>query len=208
MNNELAHGQEYPYMETLKAHLTHLLETRTKRPLIAAIDGRCASGKTTAANLLQEQYGWTVVHADDFFLRPEQRTPERYAEPGGNLDRERLKEEVLMPLREGKPVNYRRFDCSKMELGETVSVPLTDLVIVEGSYSLHPELRRNGYTNMIGSAPRNSCAVLKRAAAGKNCRHSLTGGSRWKRSISRGAPYRKPRIFILILRCTNEFEIY
>jgi len=141
MNNELAHGQEYPYMETLKAHLTHLLETRTKRPLIAAIDGRCASGKTTAAKLLQEQYGWTVVHADDFFLRPEQRTPERYAEPGGNLDRERLKEEVLIPLREGKPVNYRRFDCSKMELGETVSVPLTDLVIVEGSYSLHPELR-------------------------------------------------------------------
>ena len=141
MNNDTVRVQEYPYMETLKAHLTHLLETGAKRPVIAAIDGRCASGKTTAAKLLQEQYGWTVVHADDFFLRPEQRTPERYAEPGGNLDRERLKEEVLIPLREGKPVNYRRFDCSRMELGETVSVPVTDMVIVEGSYSLHPELR-------------------------------------------------------------------
>lgn len=141
MNNDTVPVQEYAYMETLKAHLMHLLETTPKRLIIAAIDGRCASGKTTAAILLQKQYGWTVVHADDFFLRPEQRTPERYAEPGGNLDRERLKEEVLIPLREGKAVNYRRFDCSKMELGETVAVPMTDLVIVEGSYSLHPELR-------------------------------------------------------------------
>lgn len=33
--------------------------------------------------------------ADDFFLRPEQRTPERLAEPGGNLDRERMKSEVI-----------------------------------------------------------------------------------------------------------------
>ena len=87
----------YSYMETLEVHLHHLLATNPGRPLIAAIDGRCASGKTTAAELLQKQFGWTVVHADDFFLRPEQRTPERYAEPGGNLDRERLREEVLLP---------------------------------------------------------------------------------------------------------------
>ena len=131
----------YSYMETLEVHLHHLLATNPGRPLIAAIDGRCASGKTTAAELLQKQFGWTVVHADDFFLRPEQRTPERYAEPGGNLDRERLREEVLLPLREGKPAAYRRFDCSVMELGNTVEVPASDLVIVEGSYSMHPELR-------------------------------------------------------------------
>lgn len=133
--------KDYPYMETLRAHLRFLIENSSRRPLIAAIDGRCASGKTSAAALLQKEFGWTVIHADDFFLRPEQRTPERYAEPGGNLDRERLKEEVLEPLRAGKPVSYRRFDCSRMQLGETISAAPRELVIVEGSYSLHPELR-------------------------------------------------------------------
>ncbi len=140
MTDEI-HPDCYSYMETLEEHLKFLLASNTRRPLIAAIDGRCASGKTTAAELLRKEYGWTVVHADDFFLRPEQRTPERYAEPGGNLDRERLREEVLLPLREGKPVAFRRFDCSVMELGDTVEVPASDLVIIEGSYSLHPELR-------------------------------------------------------------------
>ena len=141
MKSETSLQNDYPYMETLQVHLEHLLETKKERPLLAAIDGRCASGKTTAAKLLQERYGWAIVHADDFFLRPEQRTPERYAEPGGNLDRERLKEEVLLPLKSGKSVSYRRFDCSRMDLGDTVSLPYSELVIVEGSYSLHPELR-------------------------------------------------------------------
>lgn len=60
-----------------------------------AIDGPCGSGKTTLAALLTQLYDCPVFHADDFFLRPEQRTPERFAQPGGNLDRERLREEVL-----------------------------------------------------------------------------------------------------------------
>lgn len=60
-----------------------------------AIDGPCGSGKTTLAALLAQLYDCPVFHADDFFLRPEQRTPERFAQPGGNLDRERLREEVL-----------------------------------------------------------------------------------------------------------------
>lgn len=131
----------YAYMNTLREHLTHLIRNNPGKTLLVGIDGRCASGKTTAAALLHEEYGWPVVHADDFFLRPEQRTPERYAEPGGNLDRERLKEEVLSPLKEGKPVSFQRFDCSVMRLGEVIDINPQELVTVEGSYSLHPELR-------------------------------------------------------------------
>ena len=70
---------------------------------VLAIDGPCGSGKTTLAALLARLYDCPVFHADDFFLRPEQRTPARFAEPGGNLDRERLLEEVLAPLRQGQP---------------------------------------------------------------------------------------------------------
>ena len=105
-----------------------------------AIDGPCGSGKTTLAALLAQLYDCPVFHADDFFLRPEQRTPERFAQPGGNLDRERLREEVLLPLHEGKPVCYRRFDCHSLTLQPPVTVAPAMLSIVEGSYCFHPEL--------------------------------------------------------------------
>ena len=61
--------------------------------VLAAIDGRCASGKTTLAAQLQQQFDGSVIHMDHFFLRPHQRTPQRYQEPGGNVDRERFLEE-------------------------------------------------------------------------------------------------------------------
>ena len=57
---------------------------------IVTIEGGSASGKSTLAEILCEVYGCNVFHADDFFLRPEQRTPARFAEVGGNLDRERF----------------------------------------------------------------------------------------------------------------------
>ncbi len=133
--------QEQRTAAQIAVHLQKLTAQAGRLPKLAALDGRCASGKTTAAEILHRQYGWPVVHADDFFLRPEQRTPERYAEPGGNIDWERLREEVLIPLREGKPVSYRRFDCSCMKLGDTIILPASNLVLIEGSYSLHPKLR-------------------------------------------------------------------
>ena len=46
-------------------------------PRIVALDGRCAAGKTTLAARLQQRSGCNVVHMDDFFLRPAQRTKAR-----------------------------------------------------------------------------------------------------------------------------------
>jgi len=115
-----------------------LLETRPR--VLVALDGRCASGKTTWAAQLQARYGWQVVHMDHFFLRPEQRTPERYAEPGGNVDRERVWEEVLRPLREGRAAVYRPFDCAREVLGEPVRAEPGPVTVVEGAYACHPAL--------------------------------------------------------------------
>ena len=77
-----------------------------------AIEGGSASGKTTLGKILAERYDCTVFHMDDFFLRSEQRTAARFAEPGGNVDRERFLAEVLLPLRRGEKVFYRRFDAA------------------------------------------------------------------------------------------------
>ena len=79
--------------------------------VLVAIDGRCAAGKTTLAASLQAQLGCNVFHMDDFFLRPEQRTPERLHQPGGNVDFERFLTEVLRPLYDGDPVRKIESAC-------------------------------------------------------------------------------------------------
>ena len=109
-----------------------------KDHVIVAIDGPCTSGKTTLAGKLSEIYDCNVFHMDDFFLRPEQRTPERFAEAGGNVDYERFQEEVLIPLKSGKPFSYRPFDCKTFTLSKPVSVIPQKLTIIEGSYCNHP----------------------------------------------------------------------
>ena len=103
-----------------------------------AIDGMCGSGKTTLGEMLAGKYECSLFHMDDFFLRPEQRTPERYEEPGGNVDYERFRTEVLDHLADEEGLTYHRFDCHAMELGEAYSVPRRRLNIVEGAYSCHP----------------------------------------------------------------------
>ena len=112
-----------------------------KETIIVAIDGNCTSGKTTLASQLAANYDCNIFHIDDFFLRPEQRTPERFSETGGNVDYERFWEEVLIPLKSGKPFSYRPFDCGTFQLTDPVSVMPKKLNIVEGTYSLHPYFR-------------------------------------------------------------------
>ena len=66
------------------AHIEALLAERDH--VLVAIDGPCASGKTMLAATVNKRFGGNVLHMDDFFLRPEQRTPERFAQPGGNAN--------------------------------------------------------------------------------------------------------------------------
>ena len=108
--------------------------------VIVAIDGGCGSGKTTLANMLQQIYDCNVFHMDDFFLQPHQRTEERFEEVGGNVDRERFLEEVLIPLKKGNTIHYRRFDCGSFSILPEVIIEPKKLTIIEGSYSMHPEL--------------------------------------------------------------------
>ena len=107
--------------------------------LTAALDGPAASGKTTLARLLARLYDAPVVHMDDFFLPSGLRTPERLAEPGGNIDYERFSREVVPGLQANCPLFYRRYSCARDALEpELCPVPAAPLRIVEGSYSLHP----------------------------------------------------------------------
>lgn len=106
--------------------------------LLVAIEGGAAAGKSTLAELLEQVYDCNIFHMDDFFLRPQQRTFQRFAEPGGNVDYERFYEEVLVPLSRGERVRYSRYDCGIREVLHPVEIVPKALNIVEGTYSLHP----------------------------------------------------------------------
>ena len=109
--------------------------------VLLAIEGGAAAGKSTLAQLLNHVYDCSVVHMDDFFLRPEQRTRERLEEAGGNVDRERFLQEVLLPLSRGETVQYRRYNCANQTVEDPKPLHRTPLTVVEGAYSMHPELR-------------------------------------------------------------------
>ena len=110
------------------------------RPVIVAIDGRCASGKTTLGSFIEQKTGYTVLHLDHFFLQPHQRTPQRLAQPGGNVDYERFRQQVMVPLQQGVSFSYRPYDCLSAAFVDAVEVLPTPIVFVEGSYSCHPAL--------------------------------------------------------------------
>lgn len=116
------------------------------RPILVGIEGQSGTGKSTLAHRIQESLGdAAVVHKDDFYSAvPEhilaQLSPsEGYAQ---YFDWERLKEQVLLPLSSGSDASYQRFDWTQRVLGAWISLSSsTRIVIVEGVYSLRPELR-------------------------------------------------------------------
>ena len=109
---------------------------KEKEYVVIAIDGCAASGKTTLAKKLSNMFNASVIHMDDFFLPFEKRTEERLNTPGGNIDYERFKEEVVNNL--DNDFTYNAFNCSIMKVDKEVFVKKTNLLIIEGSYSLHP----------------------------------------------------------------------
>lgn len=108
---------------------------------VVAIDGNCASGKSTLANEIRRAFSGTVIHADSFFLPMYMRGEERLSEPGGNFHYERFKSEVVDKLKSNEPFAYGVYDCSCDEITDTVTVNEPALIIIEGSYCMHPKLK-------------------------------------------------------------------
>ena len=126
-------------METIVAKIKDCIGAMAEKDrILIAIDGSCTSGKSTLAALLARELDCNVFRVDDYFLRPEQRTEERLAQPGGNVDYERFREEVLLPLKTGMPFFYRPYDCGTGKLKAPVAVMPKRISVIEGSYSHHP----------------------------------------------------------------------
>lgn len=104
--------------------------------VVVTVEGSAASGKTILANILKDKYNAEIVRMDDFFLPLEKRTVERLETPGGNIDYERFKESVIDKI--GSTFSYGVFNCSIMKIDREKVVNKSKLLIIEGSYSMHP----------------------------------------------------------------------
>lgn len=118
--------------------INELISRTPKEPILIAIDGMCASGKSTLGYYLKKQFDANLFHMDDFFLQLHQRTPERLSEIGGNVDYERFQTEVIKPILHRQNVLYRIFDCKALDIIETKQIPFKRINLIEGSYSQHP----------------------------------------------------------------------
>lgn len=126
---------------SLKYQMIQFLNYLDHLPInsIVALEGRCASGKTTLAKKMASRF--TVIPIDDFFLPDDLKTEERLKELGGNIHYE-LVVSTLKDLKKAMDNNdthftYLAYDCSRKEF-YSKEVKLCDKVIIEGVYSSHP----------------------------------------------------------------------
>lgn len=106
---------------------TDLLAIAMSRPAtlgpgrLICVDGPAGSGKTTLATALADMTQAPLVHMDDL-----------YAGWDGLADGIAQLGTILLPLVEGAPGSYRRYDWHRGAYAETVMVPPSPLLVIEG----------------------------------------------------------------------------
>lgn len=103
---------------------------------VIAIDGRSASGKTTFADSLNRQ----VIHTDDFYRPRNESGRLAISEFDGNFDISRFKREIVEGIKSNLPFCYGVFNCAEGLITERRRIELPNCIIVEGAYSLNPNL--------------------------------------------------------------------
>ncbi len=118
---------------------------RQKVPLLVAIDGLGGAGKSTLAELLKQHLNtldWrvAVVKHDDFYHPSNWRENQQVEAINCGFDWERLRDQVLIPIRDERPTHYQRYDWRADVLSEWHTIPDSDVVLVEGVYTMRREL--------------------------------------------------------------------
>jgi uridine kinase len=124
----------------------------TGRAFVVALDGPGGSGKSTLARELAETYDGpaAVVVGDDFYADLDDDYRAGLDAKGGYreyFDWQRLRDQVFVPARQGRPVSYQRYDWANARMGDWLTVPDVELLLVEGVYSSRPELRE--YADLV-----------------------------------------------------------
>jgi uridine kinase len=129
--------------DAARAACAILNERRRDGVIIVGIDGAGGAGKSTLAGGISAALDGrvSIVRCDDFYrpLTGARYSPEEAYE--NYFDWRRLRDEALIPLRAGVRARYQRHDWSTDRLAESIEVEPREIVIVDGVFSLRPELR-------------------------------------------------------------------
>ena len=123
--------------------LINSLASRTQLTMVA-IDGPSGSGKSTLSRTLQGRLpGSQVVDLEYFYSDvgvdpPDGLSPEQCYEQ--HFDWRALDAQVLRPLRRGEPGSYQLYDWITGHRGDWVTVRPDGIVLIDGLYSMRPEL--------------------------------------------------------------------
>jgi uridine kinase len=130
---------------------------------LVVVDGPSGAGKTTfagrlAAALSAEAVEVALVHTDDLV--------NGWDDQFGF--RARLDRLVLAPLREGRPAGYRAYDWGTGALGVRRTLPVPDVLVVEGSTAADAVPREELSLSVFVDAPAEArlARVLARDGAG------------------------------------------
>ena len=107
---------------------------------IISIDGPCGGGKTTFAESIKREYGYNIVHMDDFYLPFQKRDKTWMNTIAGHMDFKRLIEDVIKPYSEKKATKYISYDCHSDKYLQKIDIDPNKPIVLEGSYSSHPVL--------------------------------------------------------------------
>lgn len=110
---------------------------RAQPRAVVAISGYGGSGKSTLAKTLADSEGSVRLRGDDFLdpIRSHQRSTD-----WDGVERTRMRDEVLVPYRNGERVRFRRFDWHTRALAPATDLPDADVLLVDAIGVLHPDL--------------------------------------------------------------------
>ena len=118
-----------------------------EKTVLVAIDGGAGAGKTTFTKWfverIQEKVTPVSIVLTDLIYRP---VAERWQESiddmpiGYDLDWERIRDQVILPLRAGKTARFQYYDWVKDCLNEWVEIEPGGITIIDGVFSLRNEL--------------------------------------------------------------------
>jgi uridine kinase len=133
------------YKTVLPDILNRVSELSIAKPVVfIGIDGCGASGKSTfAAELSSSLESVAVIHIDDFYKPSQERSRLTTSKAvGWQFDWQRLEREVLTPLKMGSEANYQQYNWKTDCLADWRNIRPLSVLIVEGIYTLMPELSR------------------------------------------------------------------
>ena len=135
------------YSEAILHSVSNAVLAVADRPVAVGVDGQGGSGKSTFAGELAGILPITsrIVQGDDFYSDIPA-GEKALLGPGegyeGFFDWRRLNSEVLASIRDRASVlHYQQYDWDSEALGEWFELSMPEVVIVEGIYTLRPELR-------------------------------------------------------------------